>query len=126
MFAESLRPLSADYDEQLISFFDKHFLEVFGFCFVEELKKDDPDSNRAWRALQLYLLRDLASQVSHMALEQQRATQLLEEINARAKRIEAGQDDWREQTGQQVLLQIAAETEARLGAIADADVRTPP
>ena len=114
VFSDRLHRYLQGYDDQLLGFVDKHFLNMFSFCLVEELKKDDPDSNRAWRAFQLYLLRDLSSQLSQMRLEQHRASQLIEEIDARTKRIEAGQMDEREQIGQEVLQQIAAETEARL------------
>lgn len=103
MFAERLQRYLEGHEKQLLAFFDQNFLEIFGFCFVEELKSDDPDSSRAWRALQLFLLRDLSSQLDQLRLEQQKASQLLDEINARSKRIEVGQNNEQEKIGQDVL-----------------------
>ena len=58
-FSASLANYLHGQDPQLVEFLDRSLVNEVAVCFGEELKADRPDSNRAWRAFQRWLLEGL-------------------------------------------------------------------
>lgn len=75
----NLPELLQDYPPEFTHFFEANFLPQIQFFFKEELKKDAPENNKAWRAFQMMLLYGLRDDIADLRADQQAQFEKLHE-----------------------------------------------
>jgi len=82
----NLPELLQDYPPDFTQFFEANFLPQIQFFFKEELKKDAPENNKAWRAFQMMLLYGLRDDIATLRADQQAQFEKLHEAIANLER----------------------------------------
>ena len=112
--SEQLATYLHGYDEQLVTYLQRHLTQELAFWFGEELKGDRPDNNRAWRAFQRLLLEGVQAGLNEVRANQQETGCVLAELRAWAQRMESLSSDAREGTGLVTLEHAVADTRDQL------------
>ncbi len=121
--AEKLKSYLYGHDPQLVAFLQNNLVPELAFCFGEQLKADNPEGNRAWRAFQRLLLEGLQAGIVEVQAElvgmhaaQQEIQRVLAELLDWARRLDATPPEVREPTGQAGLEQALADLSRQMEA----------